>query len=197
MPIPASGRPGAGFSLLELLLVLVVVGLIAALAGLTVSSGSRPYTIDAALRHFADIAAYALDEAQLSGTDMGLLLWQQPGRVGPVYSYQWLQRAGADWQPAPLDEDARGRRELPAGLVVSLEVEQQPVAPALPPSAADLDALLPQALFYSSGETTPGLMSWYEAESGALLWQLEWDLLGRFSLRRRGQADADDEPPGR
>lgn len=61
-----------GFSLLELLLTLVIIGLITSLAGLGVSSGSRPYRVDAALRNFADVAEYALDEAQMSGADMGL-----------------------------------------------------------------------------------------------------------------------------
>ena len=44
-------------------------------------------------------------------------------------------------------------------------------------------------IFYSSGETTPGIMTWVDTESGEVLWELEWDLLGRLSLRRKGLAD--------
>jgi general secretion pathway protein H len=189
---------GRGFSLLELLLTLVVIGLITSLAGVGISSGSRPYQVDAALRHFADVAEYALDEAQLSGTDMGLFIEQRSETHGVVYSYQWMQRQQAEelgWQLAPFDEDAYGRRDMPLEMDVLLEVEQgsaQVAASDIEGSGDDEEEpVQPQVVFYSSGETTPGIMTWVDTASGEVLWELEWDLLGRMSLRRRGQSDED------
>ncbi len=190
MATPASN--GKGFSLLELLLTLVIIGLITSLAGLGVSSGSRPYKVDSALRNFADVAEYALDEAQLSGTDMGLFIEQRSESQGVVYSYQWMQRQEFGWRLAPFDEDAYGRRDMPRDIDVLLEVEQ---GAALFPSSEEVvdddddEPIQPQVIFYSSGETTPGIMTWVDTESGDILWELEWDLLGRLSLRRKGLAD--------
>jgi general secretion pathway protein H len=195
MAIHASNRQG--FSLLELLLTLVIIGLIASLAGLGISSGSRPYKIDAALRNFADVASYALDEAQMSGTDMGLFIEQRSEADGVVYSYQWMQRQQQDelgWQLAPFDEDAYGRRDMPLDMDVLLEVEQGAVQPGNASDGADVDEdapARPQVVFYSSGETTPGIMTWVDTASGEVLWELEWDLLGRMSLRRQGVSDED------
>lgn len=189
-----SAREG-GFSLLELLLTLVIVGLIASLAGLSVTSGRRPYQVDAALRSFADIAQYALEEAQLSGTDMGVLFIERDEMDGRIYSYQWLQREGADWQVAPFDEDAYGRRDMPRDIELILEVEEEPaeIYSERDLSGADREQRpQPQAVFYASGETTPGRMTWLEKESGDVLWELEWDLLGRLSLRRKGEDEEDE-----
>lgn len=182
-----------GFSLLELLLTLVIIGLIVSMAGLSVSSGRRPYQIEAAARHFADVAEYALDEAQLRGTDMGMLLETHAGREETVYSYRWLQRAGNVWRVAPFDEDAYGRRDLPPGVEVVLEMEESETELT---DEADREEGLqpaPQVVFYASGETTPGIMSWLDRESGELLWELEWDLIGRIELRPRGIGDDEDE----
>ena len=198
IPDPARQR---GFSLLELLLTLVVIGLIVTLAGLSVSSGRRPYQIEAAARHFADVAEYALDEAQLRGVDMGMLLEQRIEGDQTIFSYLWLQRAGNVWQVAPLDEDAYGRRDLPRNVEVVLEIEEDEAelieerdepefdeeGEPLPPA--------PQVVFFASGETTPGIMSWIDGETGDLLWELEWDLIGRIDLRPRGIPN-DDEDQG-
>jgi general secretion pathway protein H len=187
-----------GFSLLELLLTLVVIGLIISLAGLSVSSGQRPYQIEAAARHFADVAEYALDEAQLRGTDMGMLLEQRSLGNDTVYSYQWLQRVGNVWQLAPFDEDAYGRRDLPVNVEVILEIEEDQAELAEEPDGEQREEVLlpsPQVIFFASGETIPGIMSWVDVETGDLLWELEWDLIGRFELRPRGIAN-DDEDQG-
>jgi general secretion pathway protein H len=183
------GEPG--FSLLELLLTLVIIGLIASLAGLSVSSGRRPHQVDAALNQFADVAEYAMDEAQLSGIDLGLLFQRRQDDEGEVFSYQWLMRDGQEWRVAPFDADAYGERDLPRDLDVLVEVEESFVdIPGRRAGRSDESKpLQPQVIFYSSGEATPGMMSWRERETGELLWELEWDLLGRLSLRRAGRVD--------
>ena len=46
-------------------------------------------------------------------------------------------------------------------------------------------------MFYASGETTVGAIDVRRRDSGELLWRVEWDLLGRFEVLRRGEAEDD------
>jgi hypothetical protein len=71
---------------------------------------------------------------------------------------------------------------------VALEVEQDQAEVDSGENGDDEDAR-PQVIFYSSGETTPGIMTWVDDLTGDILWELEWDLLGRLSLRKNGLAD--------
>jgi hypothetical protein len=48
-------------------------------------------------------------------------------------------------------------------------------------------------VFYASGETTVGAINVRDQESGDLLWRIEWDLLGRFELLRRGELAEDED----
>jgi general secretion pathway protein H len=188
-------RHSTGFSLIEILVVLVIIGIIVSLVGVSVSSGSRPYEIDGALNEFMDVAEYALDEAQFSGIDLGLLV--ESNAVGGVlaYRYQWLERYdNTRWRPSRFAVDAFGMKLLPEGVEVVLEVEQGviPLQEELDAEEQQEEETRPQAIFYSSGETTPGIMTWIDSPTGDVLWELEWDLVGRLTKRRAGLAEDDE-----
>ena len=86
-----------GFSLLELLVTLFVVVLITSLVTLNVTSGGYDIRLEAKVRNLADVASYALDEAQMLGRDYGLLLQQLDVDGEVVYSYSWRERLPEGW----------------------------------------------------------------------------------------------------
>ena len=137
-----------------------------------------------------------MDEAQLRGSDMGVLLDFEDTADGTVYSYQWLERAGDSWREAPFDDDAYGRRDLPPNVAVVLEIEEG-AAQLERRGAERQDGLppAPQIVFYASGEAVPGIMTWADPSTGEVFWELEWDLLGRFQIRSRA-ADASPRHQG-
>jgi type II secretion system protein H len=182
------GRPG-GFTLLEILIVLFVISLVTSLAGLALNSGGRDMEFDAQVRQLADISSYALEEAQATGRDMGLYLERAYEAGLPVYRYRWLQRRAEGWRPPEIDEALFGIRQLPPQVEVALVLDDLPL-PELEPDTGDSERdLVPQVLFYASGETTPGVLELRSADSGDILWRIDWDLLGRFELLRRGEPE--------
>ncbi len=193
-PIAATASPRQrGFSLLEILVALIVVVLVTTLVNLSVSSGGGDIALRASAHELADVAAYALDEAQMTGVDYGLLL-EEDAQAGAVsYRYRWLERKPDGWgEPASGKEVFRDGR-LPPGIALELELEDAPVVEISLDEDEKDDALRPQVVFYASGETTPGALNLRRVEGGDLLWRIEWDLLGAFKVLPRGEAEAEGE----
>ncbi len=188
---PAAGRRHGGFSLLELLLVLVIVGLIVTVTGLSVTSGGRSHALAGAVSGFARLAEYAMEEAQMGGFDLGLLLERDSPAAGVAgYRYQWLLRDGERWVPVPRDELLGKARDFPEGLELELEVEEDIVEIESRRARDGKRGPRPQVVFFGSGEATPGILRWADGDTGKLLWELEWDLVAELRLRGAGEADA-------
>ena len=64
----------SGFSLIEILIVLFIVSIIATLASVNIGSDNFKDRLETEVKHLTRVAEFALDEAQLSGRDYGLLL---------------------------------------------------------------------------------------------------------------------------
>lgn len=184
-----------GFSLLELLVALIVVVLVTTLVNLSVSSGGQNIRLESLVRELADVASYALDEAQISGVDYGLLLQEEQQGAEMVYRINWLERQPDGWAEPASGVEMFAPQQLPPGVELELELEDAPVvALSLEDDdyEEDEDRVQPQVVFYASGEATAGAINLRDKESGDLLWRIEWDLLGRFQLLRRGQIEEEE-----
>jgi general secretion pathway protein H len=183
----ASGRLAQqGFSLLELLVALFVVVLITSMVTLTVSSGGQDIRLEAKVRNLADVASYALDEAQMLGLDYGLLLQRADVAGEEIYTYSWRERRPEGWQLPTTGKEVFAEQQMPHDIELQLELEDVPVAELT--VAGGEEEASPQVVLYASGETTAGAIDVRRRDSGELLWRVEWDLLGRFDLLRRGEA---------
>jgi len=185
-----TGLRQSGFSLLELLVTLIVIVLVTSLVSLTVSSGGQDIKLQAQVRNLAEVANYALDEAQMMGRDYGLLLQQGQVDGDTIYSYEWRERRLDGWQTPESGKDVFARQELPVGLEMQLELEDSPSEEiGLGELEEDPE---PQVVFYSSGETIEGAIDIRRREGGEILWRVQWDLLGRFKVLPRGE-ELEDE----
>lgn len=181
-----TARRQGGFSLLELLVTLFVIVLVSSLVSLNMSSGGQDIQLAAKVRNLGDVAAYALDEAQFSGRDYGLLLQREAAGGDTVYSYEWLERAAEGWRAPASGKEVFIGQSLPVGFELQLELEDSPFREMELAAGAE-DAATPQVVFYASGETTAGFIDVRRQENGELLWRIQWDLLGRFTLLPRGE----------
>ena len=201
-----SGQRQGGFSLLELLVALFVVVIITSLVTLTVNSGGQDVELDAKVRSLADISSYALDEAQMRSVDMGLLIERVDEREGTAFVYSWRERTPEGWRRPIVDADIFGSQRFPTGLELSLEVEDtlievlsaqelalEEVNGGLSDTQNEVtDEVRPQVIFYSSGEATVASIQLRQEKTGDVLWRIEWDLLGRSKLLRRGELSEDE-----
>ncbi|MFT5335624.1 MAG: prepilin-type N-terminal cleavage/methylation domain-containing protein [Halioglobus sp.] len=174
-----------GFSLLELLVALFVVVIVTSLVSLNVNTGGQDIQLESKVRSLADISSYALDEAQLSGIDMGLLIELDARGADSLYRYSWWERGRQRWILSAQDSEVFDAGQFPPDVELELELEDLPVTDLTTPP--DPNDPIPQIVFYSSGETSPGQIEFRRRQTGDILWILEWDLIGRFSALLRGE----------
>jgi general secretion pathway protein H len=133
-------RRGQGFSLIELLVVLAVVG--AMLAAVTLSLGSRPERLlENTARRTEALLHLACERAVLTGVDIGWRFEADGWRFGFLRSEGWEEI------PADVGDELRPR-DWDAGIEFSLRRDDLPIDP-------DAEPLQPQLLCLASGEMTP------------------------------------------
>jgi len=199
-PVALTGRPVIasvprrlrGFSMLELLVALMVIVLVTSMVSLTFNSGGQDVRLESTVRNLADVASYALDEAQMTGFDFGLLIEEELEAGGVLYSYSWLERHIDGWDDPVSGKELFARQQLPPGIALELELEDAPVV-ELSLDDNQEEIIRPQVIFYASGEATVGAINVRRLEDSELLWRIEWDLLGRFELLRRGEVTDEEE----
>ena len=181
-------RHQEGFSLIEMLAVVFVVVLLTSLVSLNVGSGSADINRENQVRDVAAMLGYALTEAELSGTDHGLLIHQLDGFDDSFddgsYGGLWLRRYDQGWaEPLSLNT-AFEDLVFESGIELELRLEEQP--------PVDFDVLEedanppPQIILFAGGEVTPGELDWIDERSGDLLYTLRWDLFGRMTFMPKG-----------
>ena len=114
---------GAGFTLIEVLVVVAIIALVAALVTVKISPDARQSLREEGLR-LAALLAHARDEAIVTGAP---LAWQRTDE-----GYRFMQR-GADrtWQPVDRDASLRAR-SLPIGVSLAAVETSAPPTGAYP-----------------------------------------------------------------
>ena len=149
-------RPTSGFTLLELLVVLLIVGILVSLLTLSVGLVGA----DSAQRREAErieaLVQLAGEETMLHGIEMGLRVYRR------AYEFSIYRDATEEWTPLAGDELFR-RRDIPQGLELDLELEDRKVI--LEFEADDNKNYRPQVFIMSSGNVTPFKLRFREAFS--------------------------------
>ncbi|AJI83196.1 general secretion pathway protein H [Yersinia enterocolitica] len=148
-----ANRASRGFTLMEIMLVLVLLGCMAKLALGTLSSSGE---INQESNRLAVALQWAAHQAELDGKVYGLSVsndkWQlmtlnnQPHNKGE--SYLWPHHY---WHPIN-DGKLKQQRQLPNGLLLELTLQDQPI----PLSGMQDDGLInePKVVFYPGGESS-------------------------------------------
>ncbi|HAJ91960.1 MAG TPA: type II secretion system protein GspH [Gammaproteobacteria bacterium] len=177
-----SARPGrsAGFTLLELMVVLVLIGIIFSFAVLSLRGTDISDLMEQETRRLATLLELASDEAILQGEELAVN-FEDDG-------YEFLVLQGNSWQSS-IDDGLLKAYSMPAEVELRLEVEGEP--PELNKFAAQEDGdseedeeeeedLTPQVFILSSGEMTPFTVTFMSFQSD-YRYHLTVSLLGKVS----------------
>jgi general secretion pathway protein H len=155
-----STRPcrGGGFTLIEVLVVVVIVGIISTIVVLGLGSLGDDRELQKDARRMASLIEMASDEATLQGRDFGLEIMQTGYRFVEYepLTGQWAEVIGDDlMRPRQLSEDNEFELFLEDKRVL-LEPEAAETAKKDDDDADDLgEDYLPHILVMSSGDITP------------------------------------------
>lgn len=148
-------RAARGFTLVEILVVLVIISIVTAIGVLSLGALGRNPQAENAAQKLAAITDLVAQQAVMRGQQYGL-------RVS-THSYEFLSYDGSKWSPVS-DDNLLRPRQLDSGVTLSLELQgadiRLPAATTADQAALADDntgkpELRPQILLLSSGEITP------------------------------------------
>jgi general secretion pathway protein H len=143
-------------TLIEILVVVVIIGIMATIATLSVGLLGDDREIEDETVRLANAIALLQEQAQLEGRDYGL-------RV-EADSYEFLRFDGFELRWAEVEDDpALQPHELPPGLAFELVLEGRPVLLRRNTTA---ETKLPQLIAWGSGDMTPYRLSLARSDAG-------------------------------
>lgn len=129
----------AGFSLLELLSVVVIIAVLAAALTLSISLGGPERRLQHEAERLQALLAYACERSELTGRNIGFNVVKE--------GYAFSEHSRDSWTPVKTNE--LRRRQWPKLMSVSLLGQSGPIT--LPEEISEH----PQVVCFSSGELTP------------------------------------------
>ena len=142
-PLGAAQRD-AGFTLIEILVVCLIIGIVVAGIVLSVNLTGRDRELEKESRRLYTLVDYAREQAELQTREYGVM-FRDDG-----YEFLTYDPRRALWRSVT-EDDALTDRKLPYGLGFKLLVETRPVVLTRPADAKDKT---PQVMIFSNGDLT-------------------------------------------
>ena len=138
--------PAGGFTLVEILIVVVIIGIVTvgALISFGFLGGDRQLSDET--ERVRALMSYVQEQAELQTREYGIYL---PNNAS--YQFVAFDNRTQRWNKVP-EDDALRLRKLPPGIDLKLKVEARDVVIAKRPDASDLT---PHIMIFSNGDLTP------------------------------------------
>jgi general secretion pathway protein H len=139
----------SGFTLVEILVVVVIMAIVISMAVLTFGVSGRDQQLDQESQRIEGLLGLLHDKSLLEGRDFGL-------RIEPAaYEFVYYDTRKGRWTGLSQEREFR-HRTLPAGVSFQLELDsQQVVLKPIDPNLLAVTTTPPQVAIAASGEATP------------------------------------------
>jgi general secretion pathway protein H len=138
-------RSPTGFTLVEIMIVVFIIGLFTAVSIITFGGDSRDTELDKEAERLEALFAYAREHAELQTRDYGFLIDRRE------YQFVVFDPMSNQWR-VPQEDEALRARPLPEGLIPSLVLEGRTVV--LDSRKPKIASLKPQIMFFANGDLT-------------------------------------------
>lgn len=171
-----------GFTMIEIMVVLVLVGLLASLAVVNMGGGSQQREMTSKIRELYVLMQTASEQAILNNEEIGLVIDEQG------YRFVVYDEREQEWKTE--SERLFQGRGFPDWMSVALFSEGD--IPRLASSDDEDDEdnrLQPDIVFYSSGEATPFELEFQLAQSSGRVYSLVTDGLDEIEMKTPSDAE--------
>jgi general secretion pathway protein H len=179
---PEARARAHGFTLLEILIVVVIIGVIVSAATLAIGVLGGDREVEDQTRRFWAVLQQAREEAELQGNDVAVFI------SASAYEFLRFDTRRDMWIPIQYDELYRPR-ELPEGLRYRLWLDgREVVLKVQPPNRSDEDEHKkwpPQIMVLSSGDIMPFELR-IERDAADALWRIVAAPDNDLRIERRG-----------
>jgi general secretion pathway protein H len=172
-----------GFTLVEILVVVVIMAIVISLAILSVGTTGRDTQLDEETRRIEGLVGLLHERALLEGRDFGM-------RIEPAaYEFVVYEPRRDRWMPLDQEQEFR-HRELPKGLSFQLQLDSQVVVikPLDRNLSSDAVPAGPQVAIAASGEGTPFRLTLLRDGTTAKA-SVDGDALGKITHINSDQPD--------
>ncbi len=138
-----AARAARGFTLLELMIVVFVIGLVTAGVVISFSGGRRDEQLERESERLDALFDYVREQAELQTRDYGFRINSRG------YSFVVYDVLANQWRPAE-EDDALRERPFPEGIETEVVVEGRTVV--LETRKKDIEDFMPQVMIFSNGD---------------------------------------------
>jgi general secretion pathway protein H len=146
-PLRAANAPSGGFTLLELVVVVFIIGLITAAAVITFGGDRRDTELDKEAERIHALLDYAREQSELQTRDYGIRINDH------TYSFVVFDVMQNEWRTSD-EDDALREREFPEGIIPSVVLEGRPIVLNVKKDASKkgLEDFKPQIMVFANGD---------------------------------------------